>query len=361
MLLYMKRHHGDHLKWKEVKTSIIEFVISRTEAVLEPDIRDFLEKEYGIRDQGNIKTHLKELQYKPYACIEKIPGKPGLANKWDIKTLENLKNIMHSFPKIRLNKYGKSLNIILKESNYEIKTFNGFKYYIRLLLSTSFFNLCIENDIETLQYRAWEVYLEDKGFNKVQLAKTYLVECYGAYIKQHTNSVISEETFLNTIQEMVPEHDQLFYEEIFIKMLKEKFPEILEEIKYGKCTEITKENIEIYEKMYNAMQILRQQKLVFENSWFDLILEHSYYHDILTGVASPEEIEFAKKTKENLSKYYDSEEPENALKNMVLCDLKEASKILVKYKQPSVSGKIYNDPKYAYQDLKEFFSFLFQK
>ena len=73
----MRRNQGDHLKWNEVKTGIIEFIISSDGPVPEPEIRDILARKYEIKNIGTMKKHLKDLQHRPYSCIEKIPAKSG--------------------------------------------------------------------------------------------------------------------------------------------------------------------------------------------------------------------------------------------------------------------------------------------
>ena len=42
----MRRSQGDHLKWNEAKAGILEFIISSDGPVPEPEIREFLAREY---------------------------------------------------------------------------------------------------------------------------------------------------------------------------------------------------------------------------------------------------------------------------------------------------------------------------
>ena len=162
----MRRNQGDHLKWNEVKAGIIEFIISSDGPVPEPEIREFLGEKYKIIDQGNIKKHLRDLQYHPYSCIDKLLTKPGFANLWDTKRIKNLSNIMLHFPDIRLNKYKKSLDIILYRhglhqgdpyDDYILEAPIHKKYRIQLFLSLSFFNMCLTNDLETLYAKVDEI------------------------------------------------------------------------------------------------------------------------------------------------------------------------------------------------------------
>src|SRR5665647_1687162 len=144
----MGRNQGEHLRRNEVKAGIIEFIISSKGAVPEPEIRKYLGKKYEIEDQGNIKNHLRDLQRRPYSCIEKIPPKPGFANKWDIKKIENLRNIRLHFPEIRLNIYEKSLNIVIEERDYNSGTPNANRFRVQLFLSVSFFDMCLKTTLK---------------------------------------------------------------------------------------------------------------------------------------------------------------------------------------------------------------------
>lgn len=159
----MRRNQGDHLKWDEVKAGIIEFIISSDGPVLEPEIREFLVREYEIKDIGNMKKHLRDLQYRPYSCINKIPGKPGFANSWDIIHVKNLKNVRIHFPEIRLNTYDKSLNIISDHLGFNQGTPYADEYRRQLSISVSFFDMCLKGEVETLYTKPDEICKLSKG------------------------------------------------------------------------------------------------------------------------------------------------------------------------------------------------------
>jgi hypothetical protein len=431
-----KRSQGDHLPPRVVKTEIIRYILSENKAVSEPDIRKHLEKKYGILDKKNIKDHLGKL--KEDHCIEKIePVRDGFENKWDIKKIEDLRNIREHFSEIKLNECDKSLSMILEESDYNLETFNGFKYYIRLLLSATFFNKCIDIGIETLCDRAWEIYLYDEGFNENQIVNKSLNDCYALYVKHPLISELPRGTFLEKMNEMIPKSSEILSWGIFIQKLKEKFqglsgditlrmseevlkreeeflknekgkvsksdnlisediflrsieeiffleekwkemlPDVLDEVykEYPKTSaydEII--SMELYRKMYDTLYLMWLLQLKFFNSiCFDLLFDCFLYSDILTGVATPEELEFATKTKQNLAWFNDigsydikSEDSANEVnercKKWMSDDLKQASIIMVKYKQPSIfDKKIYDNADDVYRALRDKYSFILDR
>ncbi len=122
-----------------------------------------MREKYKIRDQGNIKKHLRDLQYHPYSCIDKIPTRKGYANKWDIKRIENLKNIRLHFPEIQLNIHKKSLYIISRHRGFDLGIPYANMYQIQLFLSSSFFDICLKNVVETLYTKADEICRLSKG------------------------------------------------------------------------------------------------------------------------------------------------------------------------------------------------------
>lgn len=182
----MGRSQGDHLNPRETKMAIIGFILKNDKAVPEPEIRDFLTKNYGMTDQGNIREHLKNL--KDSNCVEKIlPKKSGLANKWEIKKIENLQEIRVKYPNIQLNKYDKALNIILEEQVRKggllhVDATNAQGLRVQLFLSVSFFDMCLKNDIETLYDKACEIYKLGEGFSEDKHIENCISEFYTKYI-----------------------------------------------------------------------------------------------------------------------------------------------------------------------------------
>jgi len=231
----MGRNQGEHLRRNEVKAGIIEFIISSKGAVPEPEIRKYLGKKYEIEDQGNIKNHLRDLQRRPYSCIEKIPPKPGFANKWDIKKIENLRNIRLHFPEIRLNIYEKSLNIVIEERDYNSGTPNANRFRVQLFLSVSFFDMCLKNNIETLYAKADEIGQFCKGSGKgqlLQLAKNTNNKVYTEFLERILTNpnvwlVIYKEYISDSLKSEICRKSLKFSEDI--EMSEETFQKIVEE------------------------------------------------------------------------------------------------------------------------------------
>lgn len=364
----MGRNQGDHLKWNEVKAGIVRFVISSDEAVPEPDIREFLRNEYKITDPGNIKKHLSDLQHRPYSCIEKIPPKQrGFANKWDIKNIENLRNIRSYFPEIQLTIYEKSLNIILKEHPHYANSLAEIGFRARLVQSPSFFDECLKTNAEILGIKAYEIYRFNKGFDKTRIIRKLFnevyIECRNIILKdsniwlivcnEHIKDSFKSETNLNS---------QKFSSNI--ELLDEEFLELLEqtdikvgEISGGELIERVMDDIsleisnQIYKQMLNeipveslkvkemseevrnkiALEVI--QKLykeidndtferistittlqnIFRITFLDIIFENCVVRDIIDGTCAPEEREFMNRIKD-IDAYF-NEKPEINIKS----------------------------------------------
>lgn len=337
-----------------VKPDIIKFILENNGPVKESQIREHLKKKNEKIDQGNINRYLHNLS-EEHACIELIsPVKKGLPNKWDITKVKHLKNIKDIFKNIKLNEYEKSLIIILRESGVDIKTPTGLVYYILLLLSVSFFNACIDTGIKTLRYRVWKYYRYNEGFERDQRIKKLLNECLAEYSKKNPGVEMSElgdvdETLdkdipvggyysfrfvdRDPVEEMSEKTIQEESEEIDLKMFEEEF------------SGLSKEE---YVKIKKVELLLKQQRLSFAMRCTNLLFDHYYYQDILDDIASPDEIEFARKTKENHEK--------NPVIVDFIQDLKLISKLIFKYKQPSIYG-VYYAPEDVFNGLIEFFGF----
>ena len=228
-----RRDRGEHLERRKVKTAIIELILRSREAVLEPYIREFLREKYEIIDQGNIKKHLRDLQTLPYCCIEKIPPKRGFANKWDIKTVENLKNLRLHFPEIQLNRYQKFMNIVFKERYSDIGFFtHPDEFRTQLLLSFSFFDMCINTDMQTLYQKAYEMDQFGEGFDRHQIVKKYANEVYPECMK---GIPVNSDIWLDIYDECISDslksdvlRDSLKSSPIPNKISEEKFRKILD-------------------------------------------------------------------------------------------------------------------------------------
>ncbi len=199
----MPRKQGEHLEPKKVKSVIIKRIIQTDGEVREPDIRKFLEAEYGLVDQSTIHRHLQELKNK-YGCIEKNPPlKAGLANTWDIKNVKNLKNIRQHFPAIPLNKYAKSLNMVFGEAGLDIFTIDSIKLYAQLSLSVTFFNIVLDVGMKKVSQRTWENYREKTEFKKItKLIEETTVGFYSEYIEPNPSFQISISEFTHILEEI---------------------------------------------------------------------------------------------------------------------------------------------------------------
>ena len=202
-----------------MKTEIIKIVLSNSSAVKEPDIRRYLEEKYGIIDESNVRRHLRNLGEDPYSCIEKVQIKRERANYWDVKTIENLKNILLHFPEIRLNKYDKSVTIVLKKSSRSLFFPEPAMFKTQLTHSVSLFKACLEYEPETLYGQAMLMYRFDALFGEYKSVKKDLIELLSLYLKYRPSIEISEETFLKMpvkwSREILAETVEILPEELF--------------------------------------------------------------------------------------------------------------------------------------------------
>ena len=314
----MRRNRGDHLKWDEVKAGIITFIIRSDGAVPEPGIRKFLAREYEIKNIGTIKKHLKDLQHRPYSCIEKIPGKSGVANRWDIKRVGNLKNIRLRFPEICLNIYPKSLNIIGKRRDFNQSNPKAKRFHTQFFSSSSFFDLCLNNDIETLYAKAEEICTLSRGVtswrylpapkSSTNIFYTKLMDiltnpniCLEVYNKCMEDSLklelgqkslklsadveISEERFQEIIEEELPiQCAEIPYEELYKAMVRYISIKIASEIITQKMSKemdrkiIKKNNEVLVEQLAGIVKIMSEEifdRILAQENWIEI------YHELL--------------------------------------------------------------------------------
>ncbi|MDQ1253052.1 MAG: hypothetical protein QG646_2197 [Euryarchaeota archaeon] len=344
------RSPGDRLPIGKVKSEIISYILSKNEAVSVTDLKTHLREKYGIRNKKNIDNHLNGLEDDN--CIEKIkPPRDGFENKWDITKIENLKNIMSLFSEIRLNKYEKSVNIVLKKFNFAAGSMRTKKAFVQLSLSASFFGKCLDTDIETLRARASKFYQADGDFmeRKIERQIEGLIheaypECMKRiqkipgiwsvtdeeYIKDSVNldvyqnspqsfqnSTISEEKFQEILEEInFPLEEKNSHKQIQI-IVKELSMKISDEIlskrekKFPKDSlqnqeELNEMSDEIFEKLmeeYPADLPAKTYTIVvnqYQNTSisFDKVFDHFYQRDIIDGSDIYEEREFVSKINE---------------------------------------------------------------
>lgn len=339
------RSPGDRLPIGKVKSEIISYILSNNEAVSVTDLKTHLREKYGIRNNKNIKNHLNGL--KDNNCIEKIdPLRDGFDNKWDIEKIENLKNIMSLFGEIKLNKYEKSVNIVLKKFNFTAGSMHAKKAFVQLSLSISFFNRCMDTDIETLYTRALKFDQLDECFSlERQIARAIEIHTHEAYpecikriqeipgiwpitddeykensvnldIYQNSphnfqNSVISEEEFKSILKEIKFSLEEKDRHEQTKRIIKELSKKISHEIFSKRLKDLSKEPMqgqeafnkmsdEIFKRLLEGSPEDLPDKIYYiiynqyQNTGFifDKIFYHFYQRDIIDGSDSDEEHKF---------------------------------------------------------------------
>ena len=360
------KRKGEHLKHREVKSSIIECILERNEEVPEPDIRNYLMKKHNVEDQSTINKHLHDLQ--KLDCIELIPPvKNGLRNKWNITTIKNLRNIRHGFPELRLNNYEKAINIILRELEYFDNSPDWLIYHVKLYLSASFFNTCLETGKRPLETAVVKLYRNSIDAPRQQRIDDLLKKCYISCVKHYPDFKAPEEEFtgvmytlrfypvlssLPLILELFKEHVPGLPEEIPLQIFQTQLS-ATEEIPEKIPAEIDDKDLVKY--VLNTLHLINNQWKDFESTNDDLLFEHFLNHDMLIGADSDDQLYFVKKTKENHTLPRGSTEPgQIILKEAELADLKLASEMIFKYKQPSRFS--FNTVDEIYQAVLEFYS-----
>jgi len=339
------RSPGDHLPIGKVKSEIISYILSKNDAVPATDLIKHLREKYGIRNKKNINNHLNEL--KANNCIEKIdPLRDGFENKWNITKIKTLKNIMSLFPEIRLNKYEKTVNIVLKKFNFAIVPVREKKAFVQLSLSISFFEKCLDTDIETLCARASKIpqlneYINREGQNEEDIERltheAYLefmerihkisdiwpitndefirysvnFDVYQNTPQYFQNSSMSEEKFKRMLEEIKDPLEEKDLDGVIQRVIKELSMKVSHEIFSKRLAELSEESLqnqevlnkmsdEIFEKLMEKNPIdlpmkiceiidTRFQKM---STIFDKIFDHFYQRDVMDGSDSDEEQKF---------------------------------------------------------------------
>ena len=334
-MIEKRKHHFD---LNETKTDIIKFII-KSGPVSEPDISKFIDEKYGGFDRATVNKHLNKLD--GIGCIEKVSSvKKSRLNYWDVKTLKNLKNIRSNFSEIRLNEYEKVLAIVLHGNGYTIKELVGLQIYMRLFLSPSFFNMCLDTDFETMCLRSWKIYQQNKGVNFHKYIQKFLAELQ--------NDLDTDSFDFNSLMET------------FLKIVKELPIDVLT-IQADELCEIVDEKITKSQPDENVAVFLSFMIMdyldIFNSSLLVLLSDHFCDHDILLNVASDDEIKFVAKTNDNLALYKKSREAyidNDAFKKWTSDDLENISEIIFDFKTPSFFP-VHNNSKDLYQYLLKFY------
>jgi len=103
--------------------------------------------------------------------------------------------------------------------------------------------------------------------------------------------------------------------------------------------------------------LIKKQREIYNISRFDLILKHFFDHDLVTGSATNEEINFIKNIKTNVEIIHDYEESrdfKNEIRVQLLGDLKPMSEIIFKYGKPSILTENCNSLDEVYLKLVDY-------
>jgi hypothetical protein len=356
-----KKSIGAHLKHNEVKMSILEFILKNKEPVSEPSIREHLKNKHGVVDQSTINKHMHNL--KDLRCIELISPKASRRNYWDVATLENLKDIRHEFYEFQINKYEKSINLILMELGCGKYSPYWLRYYIQLLISASFYNTCLEFSIGRIHQGITEIYNTGMGSDQHRRMLKLIKVCYSGYVKQNSGFKISQYELRNALIAFPWKNIFSFDNEYFLKLfedylpgLPKELPRIIFETKLSEIEGIPEEipdeiNAEDFVRyMLNTIIVIMRYFWNYNRSIDDLLLEHFFNHDRLIGVDSDDEHYYINKIKANQALPSGSIQPDNLLlRDKEFADLKLASEFIIKYKQPAKFNNVSDNLDEVYQ------------
>lgn len=302
------------MKHNEVKSGIIEFILENDAQVSEPEIRDILKERYNVIDQSTINKHLHLL--RDLKCIEQMPKKKGYRNHWDISKKENLRNIHHEFPKLRLNEYKKALGIVTQPAYNHRFRLNWRKLYVLMLISPSLFYLYLKMEDNMLFIKG----LENLFYKRVEPLRHQRIErllkvCYAACTKYYPEYTRYEEGFCCDMKwlpwdsvRLNPERKAGFFryyfpglpDEIGIKFFETRLSN-LEKIPEEIPDEIREEDFGKY--MLNTLRLILEESYDFEFSMDKLLLERFYDQDLIAGDDTDIELYYLKKIEENYKRF----------------------------------------------------------
>ncbi|WP_292388699.1 hypothetical protein [Methanosarcina sp. UBA5] len=409
----MVRKKGANIEETGTKSKIIELILNNKGPIEEAQMR---KKIHG--HSGNVNRHLHELSEK-FQCIELTKTvKKGRRkyNLWDITKIKHLKNIKETTDRIQLNKYEKSINLILRNFGYDINSPGYIYCFIRLYMSRSFFNACLDTDLKSLTSKIRKYYRYEQGFEDEAQIKKLVNECNATYIKGKFNFEMSYERFRKTMEELAQpqqreeiytdyvwrtfgmpkeqlknKHGDSFIEdnieivkvrvenlindpefsndpeypevpkkwiESFLDKFKEKVPELCN-IELTKILKTDDEYEDMCQKMTKLLFLIKEQQETFEDIYFNLLFKSFLFQDILNDSDLPEELDFAEKTKKYRKEYKDILKKkdyrlvESALNRSIFNEHEIISEFMAKYKMPSILSKISDDSKEVLRELLE--------
>jgi hypothetical protein len=261
----VKAKHS-HYNVGEVKSKIIELILENAGPVAEPDIRKKMQIEYEGLTQATVNRHLNDLLTN--GCLELIPPSKDTtrSNNWDISKLEKLVKIKDQYKLIPLNKYPKSLNVIIKEIDCNLDSPNGRLIKAQLRYSNSFFNMNLDKEILGLYSKSAEIYdFETKIYN----FKNPMSDA------QHYQNLIDEIYFKFIKNILMPSDVWIYIYDTYIKNSN-----LREDFKYSfKClpsVEVSKNDFQIMIKsQLSFLDIENPEKLKVEEIHREIIKELS--------------------------------------------------------------------------------------
>ena len=119
----MTRNRGERQKKGETKKKIIEFISSTSSLfVEESEIRDFLKKNYDIREPKNIKKLLKDLSKKNLITKQEIQR--GFDNIWGIENIIQIQKIFEEYKDvIKILQINEKITSMLIEKQLEQQSY----------------------------------------------------------------------------------------------------------------------------------------------------------------------------------------------------------------------------------------------
>lgn len=343
-----------HFNVGETKSKILECILDTNKPVAEPEVRAYLSENFEEISQSTINKHLNYL--KGCNCIEKVyPIEKSRFSYWDVENFEQLKSIRSEFKTVKLNDYEKAIRIVLNQNGYDITNLVGFFTHLKLLLSDSFFNACLETSMKTLFTRIGHVYNYKNAYIGRVVTKR-VNESHIAFITRYPNIEISIHDFWDILNSIVNKYKEISSNEVFMEVLKEKIHHTVKET----YSEAMDDDLEFYKKIRLSVELLCVFTKGYNETFFSLLFESYYFQDVLLGIASKEEIDFALETKANHDEYRNARDLKKDTKDIfrkyVLSDLKQASVVMHAKRQPLIFDEnIFENQDNVYTALKKHF------
>jgi hypothetical protein len=211
-----------------------------------------------------------------------------------------LLKIKEKFPELQLNTFEKATSIVFKKAFPKIDPRNEKKYFVQLVLSNSFFDKCIETNIEILYTRVSKRYQSIKDFNNEIEKMTNKV--YTTYII--TRNIVAKPDLLRVINDMyinksldLDAHQN--FPKFFsgIEISEDKFKKILEGIQFPWVSEE-----ELKKRIEEIHSLLRNDSWERETEIIVKELSKKMAHELLSKTFKEISVESLKIPNEALNK-----------------------------------------------------------